>query len=83
MTPRTTRIMSWDGPLPAVGEFLRTAAGTAYAVIGITLNLRPNPKSLARLDLLKLTPADASEIPGDATIHDFAWCKRDKRRTAP
>jgi hypothetical protein len=71
-----TRIMSWDGPLPEVGHYLRTAAGSLYAVIGVRLNARPEPKSLARLDLLKLDADEAVEVPADVIVHGFAWCSR-------
>lgn len=81
MTPRMTRIMAWDGPLPEVGEYLRTPAGTMYAVIAVRLNVRPEPKSLARLDLIKFTAAEAAELPADIVVHGFAWCPRAPRKT--
>lgn len=77
MIPRTTRLMSWDGRLPQVGEFLRTRAGTTYAIVGVHLNTRPNPKSIGRYDLIKFDHGEALElVPAAAVIHPFQWCPR-------
>ena len=70
------RLLSWTGPLPEIGEYLRTDAGTVYAVIAVRPNLRPNPKSVARLDLIKFTRSEAAELPADIVAHPICWAPR-------
>jgi hypothetical protein len=76
VTPKTTRLLSWEGPLPQPGEFLRTDAGSTYLVFTVRPNLRPDPKSVAHLQLGKLDGLEIAELPEDATIHGFAWAAR-------
>jgi len=80
MIPKRTTLTSWDGSrLPEIGEYFKTAAGSMYLIIGVKPNTRPNPKSVAKCDLLKLSPDDIAEVPDDAVIHGFRWNSRNKQ----
>lgn len=77
MTPRRSRLLAWDGPLPEVGHYLKTRAGSVYVIIGFKDNNRPSRKSIGSLHLLKLDDRDDRDnIPDDAVIHDFRWVNR-------
>lgn len=73
MTPKTARLLSWSGDLPELGHYFQTPKGSTYLIIKVTPNTRPNPKSIAKLDLLKLAPEELSDIPFDSYIHSFKW----------
>ena len=76
MIPKKAVLKYWEGPLPEVGHYLLTNAGSMYLVIGVKENTRPEPKSVARLDLLKLFPEDKKDVPNNAIIWDFFWTSR-------
>lgn len=65
-----------DGiPQLQVGDYLRTPAGSAYQVTGMTQHrTRPSRRNLRCLRW----PAD--EIPADATVHSLHWYPRTKQR---
>lgn len=74
MTPKNARLTFWEGPLPEVGDYLRTHKGTTYVIIGSRPNFRKEAKSLMSLNLLRLDGEDEkATIPPDATIHRFKW----------
>ena len=77
MIPRVTRLLSWDGDLPDVGEYLETKNGATYVVIAVKPNTRSNAKSVARLDILRL---DIEDIEPDRPRHQFRWISSRKRR---
>lgn len=76
MTPKTSRLLSWDGELPEPGDCLRTAAGSTYLVLSVRPNTRPEPKSRAALQLGKLDPDEIAQLPADTRIHSFMWAPR-------
>jgi hypothetical protein len=80
LTPKTTRLLDWDGPLPEPGHFLQTDAGSTYLVLSVRPNERPAPKSVAFLQLGKLERGE--DLPVDAVVHGFAWAARPKTRRA-
>ena len=67
------RLVRWDGPLPETGEYLKTEAGSHYAIVGLKSNTRENAKSICTLTLLKLTPEETELIPENSPIHHFQW----------
>jgi hypothetical protein len=79
LTPKTTRLTSWEGPPPEAGHFLRTDAGATYLVLTVRPNTRPEPKSVAFLHLGKLDRDEIDQLPADAVIHGFAWNARPRR----
>jgi hypothetical protein len=76
MDPRSTRLLSWEGDLPKTGQYLRTRSGSVYVIIEVKPNLRPDPKSVAKLSLLKFTPDEIKDLPDDAIFHEFQWTSR-------
>ena len=62
--------------MPEIGQYLQTEAGSTYLIIKVTMNTRPQAKSIAKLDMLKLLPDDIAEMPRDAIVHRFAWYSR-------
>jgi hypothetical protein len=73
MIPRTARLMNWQGPLPEIGEYLKTPRGSVYLVIGVKPSKKPGAKLIATLDLLWLAPDDVYALPLDTTFHEFKW----------
>lgn len=73
---RKTRLLYWEGPLPENGDYLKTSSGSFYAVLSFKPNLRPNPKSVGSMNLLKLSGDDINTIPDSARIHNFKWASR-------
>ncbi len=68
------RAVSWDGPLPAPGDYLRTGRGTtAYHIVSVHPNLRPDPRSRARFRCWKVP---AAQVPEDARVHAWWWSSR-------
>lgn len=76
MDPKFCRLWSWEGDLPEFNHYMKTDAGSMYLVIGVKPNTRPNPKTIAKLDLLKLTPEEIEEVPDDAVVHYMRWGSR-------
>lgn len=76
MDPKTMRLLHWEGDLPELGHYLQTVTGSTYLTIGVKPNLRPNAKSVAKLDTLKLTSEDKKNMPPDAVVHSFYWTAR-------
>lgn len=73
MDHRTARLHSWEGPLPELGYYLKTSRGTMYVIIGIRHRSKPESKTIATLDLLKLSTSEIDDVPSDAIICDFKW----------
>ena len=80
MEPRKTRLLHWDGELPQLGQYLKTASGTHYMVLGFKPNTRPDAKSLGSMTILRLSQDEVMEIPSDAKIHGFQWIGGRKKR---
>jgi hypothetical protein len=76
MDPKSCRLLRWEGDLPELGHYFRTERGSTYLIIEVKPNTRPEPKSVAKLSLLKLAPDDIKDIPTDAVIHSFYWTSR-------
>lgn len=70
---RKCRLNTWEGRLPELGEYLQTRRGSTYQVVGVYRNMRPDPKSVTKLDLLKLSPEEIAELPEDTVFHFIRW----------
>ena len=71
---KRTTILSWHGPLPAVGEYLMSARPRyAYRVALIEPAARPGVRYVAKAWLERLAP---TAVPPDAVVHGWAWAKR-------
>lgn len=69
------RAIHWDGPLPSPGDFLKTEKGvTAYEIVSVRENLRPDPRSRAAFRCWRVPVA---EVPAGARIHEWRWSSRD------
>jgi hypothetical protein len=66
-------LLYWEGDLPENGDYLKTSAGSFYAVLGFRPNHRPNPKSVGSMTLMKLSDEDVENIPTSSRIHNFKW----------
>lgn len=74
--PYTPCKLYYDGNAAVeVGHFLRTPAGSAYAI----QNVRRDRKREYRVHLNCLRWPEA-EIPAGATVHPLHWYKRQRRR---
>lgn len=71
-------ILSWHGALPKFGDVMFTPAGSRYIVHSIRPTRGAAPKSVAKLELIKLAPCE--EEPIDARRFEFAWCSRERKR---
>lgn len=61
-----------------IGEFLVSNGGSAYLVQAIRQNSkRPHRRHLSCVRWPR------EEIPQDATVHEFTWYKRRRRRLTP
>lgn len=79
MTPKTARLITWSGPLPKRGHVLETSAGSAYLVLSVRRNRRPDPRSVAFLHLGKLDFDELAQLPPGTRRHAFAWNGRKQR----
>lgn len=71
---KRTTILSWAGPLPAVGEYLMSGRPRyAYRVAMIKPATRPSARYVAKAWLERLAPG---AVPTDAVVHRWAWAKR-------
>lgn len=76
---RKMTLMNWEGgPLPEFGDVLFTGAGSRYIVHSIRPTRGAAPKSVAKLELVKLAPSD--DEPNDARRHQIYWCSRGRRK---
>jgi hypothetical protein len=79
--PKTARLITWTGPIPELGDLLETAAGSAYLVLRVRENTRPDRKSVAFLHLGKLDPDEREELPSTTRRHSFAWAARERGKS--
>ena len=70
-------IQYWDGDLPEFGDVMFTAAGSRYIVHSIRPTRGKAPKSLAKLEVIKLAQDD--EEPDNARRFEFHWCSRARK----
>lgn len=68
----------WDGPPPALGDYLVTPAETWYRVAGIEETARPSKLNLV-LERVSREQADAEPAP----VHAFHWYERRRRAPTP
>jgi hypothetical protein len=75
-TPYTPCKLFYDGAARvAIGDYLRTPAGSAYLVQKVRVNR--NRAYRKHLDCVRWPLA---EIPDDATVHPLHWYPRTKKR---
>lgn len=80
MIPKKSRLLSWSGPIPAPGEYMRTPSGTTYLIFSFRPTRGAAPKSVGSLEMGRLEPDELAAVPAGAVIHEFQWCSR-KRAT--
>lgn len=68
----------WTGPLPSPGQFLKAPRGrTAYEFV----SARPiMSRRKGRRFVFTVVRHPASCVPEGATVHDWFWDKRERRR---
>ncbi len=70
----TLRAVTWGGPLPGPGDYLRTERGlTAYQIVSVHPNMRKDPRSRARFRCWKVP---AGQVPEGARVHAWEWSPR-------
>jgi hypothetical protein len=76
--PRKMRLTSWSGPRPQCGEYMLSAAGSAYLVISYRPTRGPKPKTVGGIEMVRLERGE--QIPAGSVVHRFEWDSRRKRR---
>jgi hypothetical protein len=74
---RKMTIVHWHGRLPEFGDVLFTRSGSRYVVHSIRPTRGPAPKTVAKLEILKLAPEDGE--PDGARRFQFAWSSRRRK----
>jgi hypothetical protein len=79
--------IDWEGPLPALGDFLRSEAGTWYRIVGIEETANPKRPRLVHERVASPTgvegrapyPRVVADTDGAHRVHDFYWYPRERR----